>query len=50
MNKKDKALEYYDYLVKMNPNCTVELKYFIRLHGNNNVEASYHPIILEKEC
>lgn len=50
MNKKDKALEYYDYLVKMNPNNPVELKYFIRVYDDNNVEASYHPFILEKEC
>ena len=50
MNKKDKALEYYDYLVKMNPNKSVELKFFIRVFDDNCVEASYHPFILEKEC
>ena len=50
MNKKDKALEYYDYLVKMNPNKSVELKFFIRVYDDNCVEASYQPFILEKEC
>ena len=50
MNKKDKALEYFDYLVKMNPNKYVELKFFIRVYDDNCVEASYQPFILEKEC
>jgi hypothetical protein len=50
MNKKDKALEYFDYLVKMNPNKTVKLKFFIRVYDDNSVEASYQPFILDKEC
>lgn len=28
---KRKAIEYYDYLVKMNPNKNVVLKFFIRV-------------------
>lgn len=50
MNKKSKALEYYDYLVKTNPNKSVELKFFIRVYDNNCVEASNQPFILDSEC
>lgn len=50
MSKKDKALEYFDYLVKMNPNKHVELRFFVRVYDDNCVEASYQPFILEKEC
>ena len=50
MGKKDKALEYYDYLVKMNPNKSVELKFFIRVYDEDCVEASYQPFILDKKC
>lgn len=50
MNKRSKAIEYYDYLVKMNPNKFVELKYYIRVYDDNCVEASYQPFVLEKEC
>ena len=50
MNKKDKALDYYDYLVKTNPNKHVELVYYIRVYDDDCVEASNHPYLLDKEC
>ncbi len=50
MNKKDKAIEYFNYLVKTNPHKTVELKYYIRVYDENCVEASTQPFILDKDC
>ena len=50
MNKKSKAIEYYDYLVKTNPNTSVHLKYYIRVYDDNCIEASSQPFLLEKEC
>lgn len=40
MNKKNKALEYLDYLVKTNPNKSVSLKFYIRVYDGTSVEAS----------
>lgn len=50
MNKRNKALEYFDYLVKTNPNKHVELVYYIRVYDDNSVEASTQPFLLDKEC
>lgn len=50
MNKRNKALEYYDYLVKTNPNKHVELVFYIRVYDDNSVEASNQPFLLDKEC
>lgn len=50
MNKRNKALEYYDYLVKTNPNKQVELVFYIRVYDDNSVEASNQPFLLDKEC
>ena len=50
MNKRNKALEYYDYLVKTNPNKQVELAFYIRVYDDNSVEASNQPFLLDKEC
>lgn len=50
MNKRNKALEYYDYLVKTNPNKHVELVFYIRVYDDNSVEASNQPFLLVKEC
>lgn len=50
MNKRNKALDYYDYLVKTNPNKKVELKFYLRVYDDNCVEASSQPFILDKEC
>ena len=50
MDKKKKALEYYDYLVKTNPNKYVELVFYIRVYDDDCVEASNQPFILDKEC
>lgn len=47
---KRKAIEYYDYLAKMNPNKNVVLKFFIRVFDEGNIEASYQPFLLEKPC
>lgn len=47
---KRKAIEYYDYLVKMNPNKNVVLKFFIRVFDGGNIEASCQPFLLEKPC
>ena len=44
---KRKAIEYYDYLVKMNPNKNVVLKFFIRVFDGGNIEASCQPFLLE---
>ena len=50
MNKRNKALEYYDYLVKTNPNKHVKPVFYIRVYDDNNVEASNQPFLLDKEC
>ena len=50
MNKRNKALEYYDYLVKTNPNKHVELVFYIRVYDDDSVEASNQPFLLDKEC
>lgn len=50
MKKRNKALEYYDYLVKTNPNKHVELVFYIRVYNDNSVEASTQPFLLDKEC
>lgn len=49
MNKRNKALEYYDYLVKTNPYKHVELVFYIRVYDDNSVEASTQPFLLDKE-
>lgn len=48
--KKNKALEYYDYLVKTNPDKSVSLKFYIRVYDGTSVEASSQPFILDKPC
>ena len=50
MEKKSKALDYYDYLVKTNPNKYVELVFYIRVYDDDCVEASNQPFILDKKC
>ena len=50
MSKRDKVIEYYDYLVKTHPYKSVEIKFYIRVYDDNMVEASCQPFILDKEC
>lgn len=50
MNPIEKTLDYYDYLVKTNPNKHVEIAFYIRVYNNDYVEASKQPFILGKEC
>lgn len=49
MDKKSIALDYYNYLVKTNPNKYVELVFYIRVN-DDCVEASEQPFILDKDC
>jgi len=48
--KRSKAIEYYDYLVKINPNKSVSIKFYIRVFDDYCIEASNQPFILNKEC
>lgn len=50
MDKRNIALEYYDYLVKTNPDKSVSLKFYIRVYDGTSVEASSQPFILDKPC